>query len=60
MPDKSKFIITPKGETSVTLTVRIYAEVNQKLEMLSRDSNRSKNELINKALSYAFDNLELK
>ena len=58
MAEKNKFIVTPKDEKSVTLTIRIYPEINAKLEDLSRQSNRSQNELINKALEFAFNNLE--
>ena len=50
-----KFVVTPKKE-SVTITVRIKPDLNAKLEYLSRQSNRSRNELINKALVFALDN----
>ena len=59
VPNNNKFIVTPKEEKSVTITVRIYAEINNKLEKLAQQSNRSRNELINKALEYALDNLEI-
>ncbi|MBQ7523889.1 MAG: ribbon-helix-helix protein, CopG family [Oscillospiraceae bacterium] len=60
MKEKSnKFIITPKTERSVTLTVRLDAELNDYIEEIARKSGRSRNELINKALQFAFDNLEL-
>ncbi len=58
MADNNKFIVTPKDEKSVTLTIRIYPEINTKLERLAQQSNRSRNELINKALEFAFNNLE--
>lgn len=54
-----KFVITPKTERSVTLTVRIDTELNDYIEDVARISGRSRNELINKALHFAFDNLEL-
>ena len=54
----NKFVITPKDEKSVTLTIRIYPEIHAKLEKLSQQSNRSRNELINKALEFALNNLE--
>ena len=54
----NKFIVTPKDEKSVTITIRISPEINSKLEQLSIQSNRSRNELINKALEFAFNNLE--
>ena len=55
---KNKFIITPKTEKSVTLTVRLDAELNSSIEEIALKSGRSRNELINKALKFAFDNLE--
>ena len=58
MSDDLKFIVTPKDQKSVTMTIRIYPEINAKLEKLSQQSNRSRNELINKALEFAFNNLE--
>lgn len=58
MEDKNKFIVTTKDTKSVTMTIRIYPEVNFKLEELARKSSRSRNELINKALEFAFNNLE--
>lgn len=53
-----KFVVTPKTERSVTLTVRIETETHQRLEELVIKSGRSRNELINKAIRFALDNLE--
>lgn len=53
-----KFIVTPKTERSTTITVRIETEINQRLEELVIKSGRSRNELINKAIKFALDNLE--
>ncbi|PWM65460.1 MAG: CopG family transcriptional regulator [Clostridiales bacterium] len=53
-----KFIVTPKTERSVTLTVRIETNTFNAIEELSAKSGRSRNELINKALKFALDNLE--
>lgn len=53
-----KFIITPKTERSVTVTVRIEKESHDRLEELVIKSGRSRNELINKAIKFALDNLE--
>jgi predicted transcriptional regulator len=50
------FIITPKEEKSVTLTIRIEKALQEKLDELSKISNRSRNELINMALDYAIQN----
>jgi len=55
---KDKFIIKPKKTRSVTMTIRIDSEISDKLDELSLKSNRSRNELINMCLRYAFENLE--
>ena len=55
---KEKFIIKPKTTRSVTMTIRIDSELSDKLDELALKSNRSRNELINLSLRYAFDNLE--
>ena len=55
---KDKFIIKPKKTRSVTMTIRIDSEISDKLDELSLKSNRSRNELINMSLRYAFENLE--
>lgn len=55
---KEKFIITPKTTRSVTMTIRIDSELSEKLDQLALKSKRSRNELINLSLRYAFDNLE--
>ena len=55
--NSNKFIITPKTEKSVTLTVRLNTELNEQIEKIAQKSGRSRNELINKALKFAFDNL---
>ena len=55
---KEKFIIKPKTTRSVTMTIRIDSETNDKLDELALKSNRSRNELINMSLRYAFENLE--
>jgi len=53
-----KFIVTPKTDPSVTVTVRIETETHKRLEELVIKSGRSRNELINKAIKFALDNLE--
>ncbi|MCL2698293.1 MAG: ribbon-helix-helix domain-containing protein [Oscillospiraceae bacterium] len=55
---KEKFIIKPRTTRSVTMTIRIESETNDRLEELAFKSNRSRNELINMSLRYAFENLE--
>ena len=55
---KEKFIVTPKTTRSVTMTIRIDSELSEKLDQLGLKCKRSRNELINLSLRYAFDNLE--
>ena len=44
---KVKFVVKPKTARSVTMTIRIDNEINEKLDELALKSNRSRNELIN-------------
>ena len=55
-----KFIITPKEDTSVTMTIRIDRALQEEYNDLATKTNRSRNELICMALKYALDNMELK
>lgn len=55
--DTKKFVVTPKNEKDVTITIRIPNHINNILENLSSKSNHSRNELINMALKFALDNL---
>ncbi len=55
---KDKFIVKPKTDRSVTMTIRIDSELNHELEELALKSNHSRNELINMSLRYAFKNIE--
>ncbi len=55
-----KFIIMSKEEKRVTMTIRIDKTIQEQYNELSRKTNRSRNELINLALQYALDNMELK
>ena len=55
-----KFIITPKEDKTVTMTIRIDRALQEKYNELSARTNRSRNELISMALQYALDNMELK
>lgn len=56
----SKFIVTPKEDKTVTMTIRIDATLQEEYNKLSAQTNCSRNELINMALQYALDNMELK
>ena len=55
----SKFVITPKEDKTVTMTIRIDATLQEQYNILSSRTNRSRNELINMALQYALDNMEI-
>ena len=53
-----KFII--KSKETVSITISVQPHVYKKLHTLSEKSNRSKNELVNAALRFAFDRLEFR
>ena len=55
-----KFIITPKEDRTVTMTIRIDRELQEEYNKLSVKTNRSRNELISMALQYALNHMELK
>ena len=55
-----KFIVTPKEDKSVTMTIRIDRVLQERYNQLSAQTNRSRNELIGMALQYALDHMELK
>lgn len=55
-----KFIVTPKEDKTVTMTIRIDRALQEKYNELSVKTNRSRNELIGMALQYALDHMELK
>jgi predicted transcriptional regulator len=55
-----RFIVTPKEDKAVTMTIRIDRELQEKYNELSAKTNRSRNELIGMALQYALDNMEIK
>lgn len=56
----NKFVITPKEDKTVTMTIRIDATLQEEYNKLSAKTNRSRNELISMALQYALDNMEIK
>lgn len=56
----NKFIVTPKEDRSVTMTIRIDRTLQEKYTNLADRTNRSRNELISMALRYALENMELK
>lgn len=55
-----KFIITPREDKTVTMTIRIDRTLQEQYNQLSARTNRSRNELIGMALQYALDHMELK
>ena len=55
-----KFIITPKEDKTVTMTIRIDKALQEEYNALAEKTNRSRNELIGMALKYALNNMELK
>lgn len=55
----AKFIITPKEDKTVTMTIRIDRELQEEYSVLAAKTNRSRNELISMALRYALENMEL-
>ena len=54
-----KFIITPKEDKSVTMTIRIDRAIQERYNDLSARTNRSRNELINMALQFALEHMEI-
>ena len=54
-----KFMITPKEDTYVTMSIRIEKSLQEQFNDLSAKTNRSRNELISMALQYALYNMEI-
>lgn len=57
---KDKFVVTPKEDKTVTMTIRIDRSLQEEYNELSEKTNRSRNELISMALRYALDNMVIK
>ena len=55
-----KFIVTPKEDKTVTMTIRIDRTLQEEYNALSAKTNRSRNELITMALRYALEHMELR
>ena len=55
-----KFIVTPKEDKTITMTIRIDRILQEKYNELSLRTNRSRNELIGMALQYALDHMEIR
>jgi len=56
----ARFIVTPKEDKTITMTIRIDRSLQEKYNDLSNKTKRSRNELISMALQYALDNMEIK
>ena len=54
-----KFIVTPKEDKSITMTIRIDKTLQEEYNSLAAKTNRSRNELIGMALRYALDHMEI-
>lgn len=54
-----KFIVTPKEDKTVTMTIRIDRALQEEYNRLAAKTNHSRNELIGMA-QYALDHMELK
>ena len=55
----NKFIVTPKEDKSVSMTIRIDRSLQEAFDKLSGRTNRSRNELIGMALRFAIENMEV-
>ena len=55
-----KFIVTPREDKTVTMTIRIDRTLQERYNDLSTRTNRSRNELIGMALQCALDHMELR
>ena len=55
----AKFVITPKEEKSVAITIRIDRSLQEAYDQLSARTNRSRNQLMGMALKFAIENMEV-
>ena len=55
----ARFVIIPKEDTSVTMTIRIERALQEKYDELANKTNYSRNALIGMALKFALDNMEI-
>ena len=56
---RKDFIITPKDDENIIMSIRIERRIQAGFDKLARESGRSRNELINMALSYALENAKI-
>ncbi len=59
MINLDKFIITPRDNESVQLSIRIEKRIQDRFDDLAKQSGRTRNELINLALDFALRNAEV-
>ena len=59
MVNMEKFILD-SNKPSVTFTIRIEQELQERLDELSKKTNRSRNQIISMAIKYALDNVAFK
>ena len=55
----AKFVITPKEEKSIAITIRIDRSLQEAYDELSARTNRPRNELMGMALQFAIENMEI-
>ncbi len=55
-----KFIVTPKEDKTVTMTIRIDRTLQEEYNELAQKTNRSRNELISMAMRYALEHMEVR
>lgn len=55
-----KFVIAPKEERTVTMTIRVDKDIQKQYTALSDQTGHSRNELINMALQFALDHMEIR
>ena len=53
---ENDFVITPKDEVSIQISIRIEKRICDNFDELSRKSGHSRNHLINQALDFALKN----
>jgi predicted transcriptional regulator len=55
-----KFVIKPNQNESITFSIRIDKDIQEKFDDLANKTGYSRNQLINMALRYALNNIEFK
>lgn len=55
----ARFIIYPKEETAITMTIRIDRSIQEGYDELANKTGHSRNALMGMALKFALDNMEI-